>query len=96
MQKWHDSSFEEREQQIKRHGKMQDEQHKDVFQFVTGSSGLDDAEWGVTLFAHDLFNIKDAVQEMRADFLSVKFMEFGDFYIGLSLPLDELFRRVQI
>jgi len=96
MQTWHDLSLEEREQQIKRHGKMQDEQHKDVFQFVTGSSGLDDAEWGVTLFAHDLFNIKDAVQEMRADFLSVKFMEFGDFYIGLSLPLDELFRRVQI
>jgi hypothetical protein len=24
----------------------------------------------------------------------VKYAEFGDFYIGLSVPLDELFRRI--
>jgi hypothetical protein len=25
---------------------------------------------------------------------SVLYAEFGDFYIGMQLPLDELFRRV--
>jgi hypothetical protein len=32
--------------------------------------------------------------QMRFDEVSVKYAEFGDFYIGLSLPLGELFRRV--
>ena len=31
---------------------------------------------------------------MRYDEVSVKYAEFGDFYIGLQLPLDQLFRRV--
>jgi len=31
---------------------------------------------------------------MRFDEVSALYGEFGDFYIGLQLPLDELFRRV--
>ena len=78
------------------HGRVGRQYHGKVAQLITGSTGLDDAEWGVTLFAHDTFYIKDIVYKMRFDAVSVKYAEFGDFYIGLSLPLDELFRRVQI
>jgi peroxiredoxin len=67
-----------------------------VKQLITGSTGLDDAEWGVTLFARDTFQIKAIVYEMRFDPVSTEYAEFGEFYIGIQLPLDELFRRLQL
>ena len=63
---------------------------------ITGSTGLDDAEWGVTLFAHDTFQIKAIVYQMRFDEVSAAYADFGEFYIGIQLPLDELFRRLQL
>jgi len=95
-QNWYDLSFQERKALMAGHGRVGRQYHGKVQQLITGSTGLDDAEWGVTLFAHDTFWIKDIVYKMRFDPVSVKFAEFGDFYIGLSLPLDELFRRVLI
>ena len=67
-----------------------------IKQLITGSTGLDDAEWGVTLFAHDTFQIKAIVYQMRFDEVSAAYGDFGEFYIGLQLPLDELFRRLQL
>jgi len=65
-----------------------------VRQLITGSTGLDDAEWGVSLFAHDVFDIKSIVYEMRFDEVSAQYAEFGEFFVGLQLPLDELLKRV--
>jgi len=65
-----------------------------VRQLVTGSTGLDDWEWGVTLFAHDPYDIKAIVYEMRFDEVSHTYGEFGPFYNGLPLPLKEIYRRV--
>jgi hydrogen peroxide-dependent heme synthase len=65
-----------------------------ILQLITGSTGLDEHEWGVTLLAKDTLDIKAIVYEMRFDEVSARFAEFGDFYIGMQLPLDELFRRV--
>lgn len=67
-----------------------------VRQLITGSTGLDDYEWGVTLFAHNTFDIKSIVYEMRFDEVTTRFGEFGEFFIGLQLPLDELFRRLML
>jgi chlorite dismutase len=64
-----------------------------VRQLITGSTGLEEWEWGVTLFSHHTQDIKEIVYEMRFDEVSAIYAEFGDFYIGLQLPLDELFRR---
>ena len=47
-----------------------------------------------TLLAHDPMNFKGIVYEMRFDAVSAQYAEFGEFYIGLQLPLDEIFRRV--
>ena len=65
-----------------------------VRQLITGSTGLDEFEWGVTLFSHTTSDIKSIVYEMRFDEVSARFAEFGDFYIGIQVALDELFRRV--
>jgi len=63
-------------------------------QLVTGSTGLDSHEWGVTLFAHDVFQIKSIVYEMRWDEVTTQFGEFGDFFIGIQLPVPALLERV--
>ena len=38
-----------------------------VVQYVTGSTGLDDFEWGVTLFAVHPDDLKEVVYTMRFD-----------------------------
>ena len=65
-----------------------------VRQLVTGSTGLDDWEWGVTLFAHDPVEIKAIVYEMRFDEVSHTYADFGPFYTGLPLPLPEIYGRL--
>jgi chlorite dismutase len=95
-QNWYALSFEERKQLMAGHGRLGRQYHGKILQLITGSTGLDDAEWGVTLFAHDSYYIREIVYRMRFDEVSVKYGEFGEFFIGLSVPLDELFRRIQL
>ena len=93
-QNWYALPHEERKKMMGVHGRLGRRWHGKILQLITGSSGLDDMEWGVTLFARDTFDIKDIVYQMRFDPVSVNYAEFGEFYIGISLPLDELFRRL--
>ena len=65
-----------------------------VLQLITGSTGIDDWEWGVTLLADDLDALKEIVYEMRFDEVSARFAEFGPFYTGLVLPIEEACARV--
>ena len=65
-----------------------------VRQLVTGSTGLDDWEWGVSLFAHNPYDIKAIVYEMRFDEVTHTYGEFGHFYNGLPLPMREIYKRV--
>jgi chlorite dismutase len=91
---WYALDFEARRELMKGHAATGRKYSGRILQLITGSTGLDDAEWGVTLLAKDTYDIKAIVYEMRFDPVSVRFGEFGDFYIGMQLPLDELFRRL--
>ena len=93
---WYALSYEERKRLMKGHAAVGREYAGKVKQLITGSTGLDDAEWGVTLFARDTFQIKSIVYKMRFDPVSAEYADFGEFYIGIQLPLDELFRRLQL
>lgn len=93
---WYSLPFEERRKLMLGHGTVGRKYAGKVKQLITGSTGLDDAEWGVTLFAHDTFQIKSIVYEMRFDPVSADYGDFGEFFIGIQLPLDELFRRLQL
>jgi len=93
-QNWYALPFAERKKLMGGHAKVGRTWHGKILQLITGSTGLDDWEWGVTLLAHDPMNIKGIVYEMRFDEVSAQYAEFGEFYIGLNLPLDELFRRI--
>ena len=93
---WYALPFEDRRKLMLGHGAVGRQYAGKVKQLITGSSGLDDAEWGVTLFAHDTFQIKAIVYQMRFDPVSAIYADFGEFFIGLQLPLDELFQRLQL
>ena len=95
-QNWYALPSDERRRLMLGHGAIGRQYAGKVKQLITGSTGLDDAEWGVTLFARDTFQIKAIVYQMRFDAVSAQYVDFGEFYIGLQLPLDELFRRLQL
>lgn len=65
-----------------------------VRQFITGSTGLDDQEWCVSLFAKTTSSIKEIVYEMRFDEVSVKYAEFGEFFIGIQMGPEALAERI--
>jgi hydrogen peroxide-dependent heme synthase len=56
---------------------------------ITGALGLDDWEWGVTLFARDPLEFKRIVTEMRFDEASALYGEFGSFYTGIRFAPAE-------
>lgn len=93
---WYAESFEVRRKLMGGHARVGREWAGKVRQLITGSTGLDAMEWGVTLLAHDTYHIKGIVYQMRFDEVSAKYAEFGDFYIGLQLPLNELLERVRL
>ena len=91
---WYALPFDERKKMMGGHAKTGRQWHGKILQLITGSTGLDDMEWGVTLFAHDPMDIKGIVYEMRFDPVTAHYGEFGEFFIGLQVPLADLFRRV--
>ncbi|MGJ8698047.1 MAG: hydrogen peroxide-dependent heme synthase [Verrucomicrobiaceae bacterium] len=91
---WYSLEHDARAKLMKGHATTGRKYSGKILQLITGSTGLDEHEWGVTLLAHDTIEIKNIVYEMRFDEVSARYAEFGDFYIGMQLPLDQLFERV--
>ena len=75
---------------MREHGKSGRTFAGKVVQLITGSTGLDDFEWGVTLFAVTPEVVKDVVYTMRFDKGSALYGEFGRFYVGYVAPVDEV------
>jgi peroxiredoxin len=81
-QNWYALPLEERSRLMQAHGRIGRKYAGRVLQIITGSIGLSDWEWGVTLFARDLVDVKKLVTEMRFDEVSAQYAEFGEFYVG--------------
>ncbi len=67
-----------------------------VTQLITASTGFDDWEWGVTLWARAPEHIKEIVYTMRFDEASARYAEFGPFYVSYVLPAAEALKHVRI
>ncbi|MDH4470334.1 MAG: heme-dependent peroxidase [Verrucomicrobiae bacterium] len=93
-QNWYALSLEERKKLMQGHALVGRGYAGRVRQFITGSTGLDDQEWGVSLFAKTTSSIKEIVYEMRFDEVSVKYAEFGEFFIGIQMNLQNLLERL--
>ncbi|WP_248895345.1 heme-binding protein [Haloplanus halobius] len=87
---WYDLPFERRREMMEEHGEHGREFGGRVKQIVASSVGLDDWEWGVTLFSDDPTHLKDIVYEMRYDEASARYSEFGPFYVGRRFPPTDL------
>jgi len=87
---WYTLSYDEREALMIQHGTTGRTFRGRVLQLVTGSTGLDDYEWGVSLFGVHVDDLKECVYSMRYDEGSALYAEFGDFYTGLVGSLDEV------
>jgi len=82
---WYDLPFEERKRLMGGHARVGRGYAGRVLQLITGATGLDDWEWGVTLLADDPAAIKEIVYEMRFDPVSARYGEFGPFWTGLVM-----------
>jgi len=87
---WYTLPFEERKKLMQGHGDSGRRYATRITQLITSATGLDDWEWGVTLFAADLKAIRDVVYEMRFDEASALYGLFGSFYVGVRFAPDEL------
>lgn len=91
---WYTLDFEARRALMAGHARVGRAYSGRILQLITGSTGLDEYEWGVTLLARNTSDVKAIIYEMRFDEVSALYAEFGDFHIGMQLPLDQLFRRL--
>jgi chlorite dismutase len=80
---WYALSYEERSELMRAHGAVGRLFKGRILQLITGSTGLDDWEWGVTLFGVHPDDLKACVYEMRFDEASARYAEFGPFYTGM-------------
>jgi hydrogen peroxide-dependent heme synthase len=90
---WYALPFEERKRLMSGHARVGRSFRGRVLQLITGSVGLDDWEWGVTLLADDPKALRDIVYEMRFDEVSARYAEFGPFVTGFIMSPSELLRH---
>ena len=67
-----------------------------VSQLITVALGLDDWEWGVTLWATNPEYLKDIVYRMRFDEASARYAEFGPFIVSYVCTPAEMVAHCQI
>ncbi|HEV8298988.1 MAG TPA: chlorite dismutase family protein [Acidimicrobiales bacterium] len=90
---WFTLPYEERTELMHEHGASGRKFSGRILQLITGSAGLDDYEWGVTLFAQRPDDLKEVVYTMRFDRASALYADFGPFYTGMVTTVDELLAR---
>lgn len=91
---WFELDYDKRKELMYEHGASGRKFAGRVLQVITGSTGLDDHEWGVTLFCVNPDDVKDVVYTMRFDEASAQFGEFGTFYVGMIDSPEQVLTEV--
>ncbi|MFN9370019.1 MAG: hydrogen peroxide-dependent heme synthase [Planctomycetia bacterium] len=93
---WFALPFAERSRLMAEHGRTGMSFGGRVTQLITVSVGLDDWEWGVTLWARRPDWLKEIVYTMRFDEASARYAEFGPFYTGYVATADEVLAHCRV
>ncbi|HUH08491.1 MAG TPA: chlorite dismutase family protein [Egibacteraceae bacterium] len=93
---WYMLDFAERRRLMAGHARVGRGYRGRILQLITGSIGLDDWEWGVTLLADDPKAVRDIVYDMRFDEVSARYADFGPFVTGLVMDPDSLMRHLGV
>ncbi|HVA03854.1 MAG TPA: chlorite dismutase family protein [Acidimicrobiales bacterium] len=91
---WYALDYDARKELMLGHGAVGRTFRDRIVQLITGSTGLDDWEWGVTLFGRHPDDLKACVYEMRFDEASAHYAEFGPFYIGMVGSIEDVLDSV--
>jgi chlorite dismutase len=91
---WYALAFEERKALMLGHGALGRSFRGRILQLITGSTGLDDWEWGVTLFGVHPDDLKACVYQMRFDAASALYAEFGPFWTGVVGEIEDVLAGV--
>jgi chlorite dismutase len=87
---WFTLPYDDRKALMMEHGASGRKYAGRIVQLITGSAGVDDYEWGVTLFAQKPDDLKEVVYTMRFDEASAIYAEFGPFVAGAVGTLAEV------
>jgi chlorite dismutase len=93
---WYTQPYSRRMEMMTEHGKSGMMFAGKVSQLITASTGLDDWEWGVTLWAREPAFLKEIVYTMRFDEASAKYAQFGPFYMSYILPPADALRHLHL
>jgi chlorite dismutase len=93
---WFTLPFAERSRLMAEHGRTGMSFGGRVSQLITVSVGLDDWEWGVTLWARRPEFLKEIVYTMRFDEASAKYAEFGPFYTGFVATPEAILEHCRV
>ena len=93
---WYSLDFAARKRLMGGHARVGRKYAGRVSQLITGSTGLDEWEWGVTLMAHQVDALKEIVYEMRFDEVTARYGEFGPFYVNLRLTPAALWKHLHL
>lgn len=95
-QNWYTLAYERRNELMREHGASGRTFAGRILQLITGSTGLDDYEWGVTLFGENPDDLKEVVYTMRFDEASALYADFGPFVTGMVADLGEVLDAIGI
>jgi peroxiredoxin len=93
---WFTLSKEERSRMMIEHARSGMTFGGKVSQLITVGLGLDDWEWGVTLWAANPEFLKEIVYRMRFDEASARYAEFGPFLVGYIATAAEILEHCQV
>ena len=93
---WFALPFSARNEMMAEHARSGIQFMGKVTQLITVGVGLEDWEWGVTLWAKNPMYLKEIVYQMRFDEASALFAEFGPFYTSYLMSASEILRRCRV
>jgi len=93
---WFTLSSSERNKLMSEHARSGIKFAGKVSQLISVGVGLDDWEWGVTLWATNPLHLKQIVYDMRFDEASAKYAEFGPFYTSYIASPEKILSHCQV
>jgi chlorite dismutase len=93
---WFTLSKDERSRMMGEHARSGMAYAGRVSQLITVGVGLDDWEWGVTLWGANPKFLKDIVYEMRFDEASARYAEFGPFLVSYVCDALQLIQHCHV
>ena len=90
---WFTLPFDERNRMMNEHARSGMAFAGKVSQLITVGVGLEDWEWGVTLWGANPSFLTEIVYKMRFDEASARYAEFGPFYTSYVCSPSEMLKH---